>query len=285
MTEAQMVRRLWTLIEPIHAVLYYAPEATEEAAAVGYSVDTRWSSYFAWRTAPLGAAGPRLVSATYYSFSPAMVAEHVPAVWEIASPGRVLEARTPGSRPRAACLAWRPGRRPELAEAAALAQRAALAANVGGRPLAAANADLPWPTEPHLILWQAATILREHRGDGHIAALLSAGLDPCEALVSFATIGAAPAKVFASRGWTDDEWQAARNRLMDRDWVDSEGVATECGRAGRDAVERRTDELAAAPWAELGPLAGKFAALTMPIMQTIVRSDLLPRQSTLGIGR
>jgi hypothetical protein len=46
----------------------------------------------------------------------------------------------------------------------------------------------------------AINVLREHRGDGHIAALLAAGMDPCEALVSFAAIGAAPEEVFASRG-------------------------------------------------------------------------------------
>ena len=90
---------------------------------------------------------------------------------------------------------------PGLAEAAELARQAALAAGAGGRPLAAANADLPWPQEPHLVLWHAVNILREHRGDGHIAALLAAGLDPCEALVSFAAIGAAPEEVFASRCW------------------------------------------------------------------------------------
>ena len=88
--------------------------------------------------------------------------------------------------------------------------------------LAAANADLPWPGEPRPVLWHAISLLREHRGDGHITALLAVGLDACEALVSFAAIGAAPQEVFASRGWTAAEWSAARDRLAARGWVDSD---------------------------------------------------------------
>jgi hypothetical protein len=84
---------MWHQLEPIHAVFYYAPEVFAEAATLGHAVDTRWPSYFAWRSAPLGAAGPGLVAAAFYSFSPAMVAQHVPAAWQVARPGRVLEAR------------------------------------------------------------------------------------------------------------------------------------------------------------------------------------------------
>ena len=275
---------MWHLLEPVHAVLYYAPEVFASAAALGYAVDTRWPSYFAWRSAPLGAASAELVAATYYSFNPRMVQRHVPAAWSVAAPEDVLAARLRGvDRALRTLLGDRIGS-PELAEAARLAREAAHAAGTAGRPLAAANAALPWPDEPHLVLWQAATVLREHRGDGHVAALLTAGLDPCEALVSFAAVGAAPVDVFASRGWTDEQWAAARQRLADRGWVDGHGVATERGRAGRDAVERLTDELAAGPWRSLGPAnTGKLAQLAMPVMMAVVGSGLLPAQSTLGI--
>jgi hypothetical protein len=281
-----LARQMWQLLEPLHALLYYAPTAFEEAAALGYATDTRWPSYFAWRSAPLGAAGPEFVTATYYSFSPQMIAEHVPAVWSVASPEQVLAARL-----HAVDRAFRTvlGDRfdvLDLAEAAELARRAAETASTAGRPLAAANADLPWADEPHVQLWQAATILREQRGDGHIAALLTAGLDPCEALVSHAAVGAAPVEVFVSRGWTDQEWTAARDRLVDRGWMNPDGAATDRGRAGRRDVERRTDMLAAAPWRELGPATtGRLAQLTVPVTQAVVQSGLLPRQSTLGLGR
>ncbi|HEY6275141.1 MAG TPA: hypothetical protein VIX86_02310 [Streptosporangiaceae bacterium] len=173
-----------------------------EAAALGYEVETRWPSYFAWRLAPLGAAGPQLAASACYSFSPAMVAAHVPAAWAVAAPPQILAARERAVDRMYRALVGSPG----LAEAAELAREAALAAGTAGRPLAAANADLPWPGEPHLVLWHAINVLREHRGDGHIAALQVAGLDPCEALVSFAAIGAAPQEVFASRGWSAAEW-------------------------------------------------------------------------------
>ncbi|MEU2614950.1 hypothetical protein ABZ570_25700 [Micromonospora sp. NPDC007271] len=283
--ELAMVRQMWHLIEPVHALVYYAPELTEEAAALGLPTGERWPGYFALRSAPLGAAGPNLVAATYYSFSPRMVAEYVPAVWATADPAKVLAARLSGVDRALRALLGARVESAELAEAAALARRAVHAADLGGRPLAAANADLPWPDAPHLALWQAATILREHRGDGHIAALRTAGLDPAESLVSFAAVGAAPVEVFASRRWTAEEWDAARDRLAARGLVDGHGVATEAGRRLRDDVERRTDELAAAPWRALGPAVGRFAQLVAPLTQAVVATGLLPAQSTLGIRR
>ncbi|MGO4635656.1 hypothetical protein AB4225_32750, partial [Streptomyces sp. 2RAF24] len=159
-------------------------------------------------------------------------------------------------------------------------------AGTAGRPLAAANAELPWPDAPHLVLWQAATILREHRGDGHLAALLAAGLDPAEALVSFAAVGAAAEATFASRGWTEAEWGAARERLAARGLVRPDGTATEAGRALRAEVERRTDELAAAPWAALGPEAtARLCDLLGGPWLAVIGSGLLPAENTLGIGK
>jgi hypothetical protein len=285
MTDNQRVaRQMWQLLEPVHAVLYYAPQATQEAAALGYDTRSRWPSYFAWRAAPMGAAGSWQVASAFYSFSPRMVAEHVPGVWETAHPDDVLAGRLRGvDRALRALLGDRVDA-PEMAEAAALVREAAESARTAGRPLAAANADLPWPPEAHLQLWQAATILREQRGDGHVAALLTTGLDPCEALVSFAALGVAPVEVFASRGWADDEWAAARHRLAGRGWVDADGSATSRGRLGRDHVERLTDQLASRPWQALGPgKTGRLANLVVPLMQTIVATGILPRQSTLGL--
>ncbi|MGV9806066.1 SCO6745 family protein [Micromonospora chersina] len=283
--ELATVRKMWQLIEPVHALLYYAPELTEEAAALGLPTGERWPGYFALRSAPLGAAGPNLVAATYYSFSPRMVAEYVPAVWATADPARVLAARLSGVDRALRTLLGDRVESAELAEAATLARRAVRAADLAGRPLAAANADLPWPDAPHLALWQATTILREHRGDGHLAALRTAGLDPAESLVSFAAVGAAPVEVFASRRWTVEEWNAARDRLAARGLVDGDGLATDAGRRLRDEVERRTDELAAEPWRALGPAVGRFAQLVAPVTQAVVATGLLPARSTLGIRR
>ncbi|RSS51609.1 SCO6745 family protein [Streptomyces sp. WAC01280] len=284
---------MWHLLEPLHALLYYAPEAFGEAAALGYDTVERWPSYFAWRSAPLGAPGPAGVASAFYSFSPGMVARYVPGVGEgsdevrAADPAAVLAARLRAvDRTYRAVLGEDTVKSPELAEAAALARRAAEAAGTAGRPLAAANAALPWPEAPHLALWQAATILREHRGDGHLAALLVAGLDPVEALVSFAAIGAAPEPVFESRGWSATEWAAARERLTARGVLDAEGAVTDEGRALRAEVELRTDELAAAPWAALGPEAtARLAELLGGPWLSAIGSGLLPADNTLGIGK
>ncbi|MFF2045161.1 hypothetical protein ACFVVX_32585 [Kitasatospora sp. NPDC058170] len=277
-------RRAWHHLEPLHAVLYFAPEAFTEAAGLGYRVDDRWPSYFAWRAAVLGRASSELTAATFYSFSPALVARYVPAVWETAEPEEVLRARL-----RAVDAVYRglfDGQLngPEFEELVGLAERAAESAVLAGRPLAAANAALAPAGEPHLALWQAITVLREHRGDGHLTALSAAGLDPCESLVSFAAVDAAPAENFAGRGWTEDEWSAARERLAGRGWIDGEGRATDRGRAGRNEVERLTDQLAAGPWEALGAeRTERFMELMVPYFLTVIGAGLLPAQSTLGI--
>ncbi|MER6696957.1 hypothetical protein ABT289_07205 [Streptomyces fimicarius] len=285
--EPARVRQMWHLLEPLHAVLYYAPAAFEEAAALGYDTTERWASYFAWRAAPLGAADAREVVRTFHSFAPAMVGGYVPGGWATAAPDVVLAARL-----RAVDRAYRAlfGDRvegAEFAEAAALARRAAEAAGPGvPGSLGPANSALPWPDAPHLALWHAATVLREHRGDGHIAALAEAGLDPVEALVSFAAVGAAAPEVFASRGWSAAEWGAARQRLRERGLLAADGTATDAGRELRAKVELRTDEEAAAPWRALGePGRERLAQLLGEPWLEVIGSGLLPSENTLGIGK
>lgn len=285
MADYGRARRMWHQLEPVQAVFWYAPEVFAEAAALGYDVATRWPSYFAWRLAPLGAIGPRLAASACYSFNPEMVAQHVPAAWAVATPPEILVARERAVDRMYRALLAHLVDSPGLTEAAELAREAALAAGAAGRPLAAANADLPWPAEPHLVLWHAINVLREHRGDGHIAALQVAGLDPCEALVSFAAIGAAPEEVFASRGWNAQEWSSARDRLAARGWIDSAGQATQRGRDGRDEIEWHTDRLAEAPWLALGQdRTRRLAELIGPLLSAAFESGLLPLQSTLGIA-
>ncbi|OKJ70383.1 SCO6745 family protein [Streptomyces sp. CB02460] len=287
--ELGRVRQLWHLLEPVHAVLYYAPEAFEEAAALGYAVDERWPSYFAWRAAPLGAVGADRVAETFYSFSPRMVGAYVPAVWSVASPDAVLAARGRAVDRAYQALLGDETAAPDTAEAAALLRRVAEAADTADlahRPLAAANAALPWPDAPHLAVWHAATVLREHRGDGHLAALAHAELDPVESLVSFAAIGAARPEVFGSRGWGDEEWRAALERLEKRGLVAADGTATEAGRALRAEVERRTDEAAAGPWRVLTDVEReRLVGLLGPLWVAAIGSGLLPPENTLGIGK
>ncbi|MER5429265.1 hypothetical protein [Streptomyces sp. NPDC002588] len=284
--EPAQARRLWHLLEPLHAVLYYAPEVFEEAGALGLSTEGRWPSYFPFRAAPLGPVGSKAVTSAFYSFAPGMVTRYVGEARRTTTPEAALAARLRGVDRAYRKLFGDRVDSPELAEAAALARRAAEAADTAGRPLAAANAALEWPAEPHLQLWQAATVLREHRGDGHLAALLIAGLDPAEALVSFAATGAASVERFESRGWPAEEWAAARERLVSRGLVEPDGVATEAGRGLRRRVEQDTDRLALGPWQTLGPAATeRLAALLGDYWVAVIGSGLLPSESTLGIGK
>ncbi|MEU9303767.1 hypothetical protein [Streptomyces sp. NPDC048269] len=279
------VRQLWQLLEPVHALVYFAPESYEEATGLGYATDERWPLYFAFRAAPLGPAGADLVSALFYTFSPSMVRRYVAHSWQPAPPARVLAGRAAATERALQALLGERTASPDLAEAARLARRAAEAADTAGRPLAAANAALPWPEAPHAVLWHAATILREHRGDGHIAALQAHHLDPVESLVLHSGAGAAPAEAFANREWPGDEWSAARDRLVAGGLLAEDGTATPAGLALRTAVEKLTDELAAAPWSALTPQeVARLAELLLPPVLDIVGAGLLPTQGTLGIG-
>ncbi|WP_412075364.1 SCO6745 family protein [Streptomyces xanthophaeus] len=279
------IRRLWQLLEPVHAVVYFAPESYEEAGTLGYATDDRWPLYFAYRAAPLGPVGPELVGSLFYSFAPRMVQRYAAHTWRTADPARVLAARATATDRTLRRVFGERTTSADLAEAARLARRAAEAAAPAGRPLAAANSALPWPEAPHAALWHAATILREHRGDGHLIALQAHHLDPVESLVLQAGVGAVPAGAFESRQWTAQDWSAARERLVTRDLLDGDGAATDAGLALRTAVEKLTDELAAAPWTALTPPeAARLAELLLPLALDIVGADLLPTQSTLGIG-
>ena len=277
MTIGSPVRQLWQLYEPLHAVTYFAAPcraAYESAGLRGY-----WRGYFAGRAAPLGAVPAAPVTALFFSFAPAMVARALPDVWRRASPERALAARLDGAV--AALRAVLPPTPDHWAEAADLLATAAGAAATDGRALAAANAALPRPADALARLWQAATVLREHRGDGHVAALLTAGLDGAESLVWRASLDSSRDVLQPPRGWTDPEWQAAAARLTTRGWL-AGGVATAPARAARDTVERQTDDAAAGPWRELGPAATeRLEHLLAPVAEAARR--LLPYPNPIGL--
>ncbi|MEU4079227.1 hypothetical protein DEJ45_05280 [Streptomyces venezuelae] len=246
-------RRCHNAINPFHSTLYFSPDLDREFGALGFT--DRSAMRLAARSAALGAVGAGTVAATFYNYNHELLAQHLPAVWETASPAAVLDARL---RTVDATLRRLLGEEtvasPEMAEAAELALRATEACTRHARPLYSAHADLPVPEEPHLAYWHAATLLREHRGDGHLAALLSAGLDPVEALVSHTATGKgmSPRWVLGSRGWRRADWDGAVERLRGRGLLDAEGALTESGAALRDEVEEHTDRLDRAPYEHLG---------------------------------
>ncbi|MER5932160.1 hypothetical protein [Streptomyces sp. NPDC002054] len=252
--EPLAARRAWHgAINPIHATVYFSPDSAEEFAALGLTDPV--ARNLAARSAAMGAVGAGTVAATFYNYRYDLIARHLPAVWDTASPEQVIAARY-----RAVDATLRRLLGPEaiasaeLAEAAALALRATEACSRHGRTLYSAHADLPVPEEPHLRLWYATTLLREHRGDGHITALLTVGLDPLEALVSHSATGKGFSRKWlkATRGWDQEDLDAASARLRERGLLDEAGELTVAGKELREELETQTDRLDAAPYAHLG---------------------------------
>ncbi|MBL7488931.1 hypothetical protein I6A60_02330 [Frankia sp. AgB1.9] len=266
MVEVNVAQRMWRLFEPVHAVTYFAPAslaAWEDAGVRGY-----WRGYFAGRAAPLGPVEAGPVVGAFFGFAPAMVTRALPEVWTRISPEKALATRLDGAR--AALGPLLAGTDPdEVAELATLLRSTAEAAPVAGRVLGAANAALPWPDDPVAVLWHASTILREHRGDGHVAALVTAGLDAPESLVWRVSRGGTDRAFYQRiRGWTDDEWDAAADRLRARGWLDAAGAATAPALAAADDLEATTDRLASPAWDALEPaMTERAATLLAPIAQ------------------
>jgi hypothetical protein len=271
-------RRMWKALEPFHAITYFAPETRQATDALG--LKGGWMSYFGCRAAPLGAATPELVAAVFYNFHPSMVARALPDAWSYATPAQLLDARL-AAVDNAVRRLFPDG---SFDRAAEVAKRAAELAPVAGRPIAAANAALEWPDEPQLVLWQATTILRESRGDGHVAALVNAGLSPCEALVTISAAGGPSKEVFQlNRRWSDEEWAAAEDDLRTRGLLDAGGL-TETGRRLRQQVEDTTDALADQGWRALGDdLTTELHDLVHPLSAVVMSAGLVPPDNPMAL--
>ena len=248
-------RRVHLSAEPIHAMIYFSPLRDEAYGRIG--ITHHRMAYFASRAAAMGPVPAEIVIATFFNFHPALVRKSIPAAWEIATPEQLLAARLEAAD-QSLRLAWGDAvNGAEVQEAASLAQRAAqnAASQLAGRPLFAAHARLPWPDAPHLVLWQAQTQLREYRGDGHVALLLAEGLDGLGALITHAASGSIAAEALRrTRAWSEAEWADGVERLREDGWLTGgpELALTESGRERRDAIELRTDELAAGAYEAIG---------------------------------
>jgi hypothetical protein len=238
-------------VELLHSPVYFAPEAEAEFTAIGLRPGSM--PYFASRSAPMGAVGAGVTAATFYNFNPAMVARHIPRAWTLALPEQVIEARWRVAAAVLRRLLGEAADSAEVGELAALTREATAGLAPAGRPLYAGHAALAWPDDPVLQLWHGATLLREYRGDGHVAVLLQSGLTGLEALVTHTVTGAGFTVDGAkrTRGWSVEEWDAACVALDGRGLL-AGGALTEAGRALRERIEHETNRLAAAPWRRLG---------------------------------
>ncbi|MFI2200081.1 hypothetical protein ACH47Z_04700 [Streptomyces sp. NPDC020192] len=281
-----MARALWERYEPVHDLVYFAPEAHRAADALG--MRGYWMGYFALRAAPLGAVSPSVVTSCFYVFHPARVARALPDAWRYAAPGDVLAARLEALEAAMTGL-FGPDTvgSADFAEAADLAWEAAAAADTTGRVLAAANQALERPEGPAARLWQGLTTLREHRGDGHVAVLVSQGLGPVEAMVLKAAAGESDAAFLReTRKWEQPDWDAAGARLRERGLLAADGSLTPAGAAVRAEVEALTDAAAEAPWTALGTdRAARLAELLDPLADAVETSGLLPPTNPVGLTR
>ncbi|SDI80384.1 hypothetical protein SAMN05444157_0234 [Frankineae bacterium MT45] len=242
------VRELGRLTESIHAVVYFAPEAQQRYQELG--LRGYWRGYFASRGAALALQSPTPtadeVTRLFGGFAPAMVARAVPEVWELAPPSEVFAARQEAATAALRRLIppplWRDWEatdltlpRPEVLE----------------RPMATAQAAAPRPTDPLMALWHDCTVLREHRGDGHLLALVEAGFKWPQPHLLLGASGRLDPRQREYRGWIEAEWSTAASQLRDCGLLDPQDQPTPAGLALIEEIEVRTDELAAEAYQSL----------------------------------
>jgi hypothetical protein len=279
-----LARRFFDRYEPIHGITYFAPgvrTALDDMGFIGF-----WRGYFAGRSAPLGRVPAQVVTAVFYNFSTERVDKAIPAIWDVATPEEMVRARL-----ETAVAALRGYGLTDdstgVAEAAELAGLAARSAPLDGRPLFAANRALPWPDGPLASLWHAATLLREQRGDGHVAVLVSEGISGRESNVFHAAAGAVPPEyIKRSRDYSDEEWEACVESLADRGLLTRACTLTDAGRALKEHVELRTDALALDALTTLDDTAVErlFQALT-PITRQVIAGGDLPAATPMALRR
>lgn len=245
-------RRLHRLVEPVHLVTYFADEPTDELMALGHR--NVWDAYFAGRAAPLGRVPAQVVHAIFYNFADGEVARHIPRVWDTATPEAALAARERGSVAALRRILGDLADGPGLARAADLATRAATGAPTEGRIMYAALRALPVPEEPVARLWHAATLLREHRGDGHVAALVVAGIGGTESHVLHALSEGIPAGKFGRvHHLPAARLAAVVDGMRARGLIDASGWLSDAGRETKARIESLTDDLAAPAYDNLEP--------------------------------
>ena len=276
----ELARRTWRAVEPYHTMIYFVPEAQEEYAALGYDVKAnRAAGYFPARAAAMGAVTADVVQATFFNFSRLAVDFGMTGAWDVATPEQLVAARFRAADKALRRLCGDLLDDPGIAEAAALARAATEGCTPYGRPLYAGNAGVAWPQEPHLQLFHAQTLLREFRGDGHIAALVVEQVSGLESAVLHVAMeeGLERRALQGTRAYGDEEWDAAVSGLAERGWLHADGSLTDEGRAHRQRVEDLTDQLSTCAYARIGVEGcDRLRELTRPVVRAIAGSGVLP---------
>lgn len=283
-TDTRIARDAKNALEIPHSMIYFAPEIEEVLGTLGLSGGRM--CYFASRAAPMGRVGAGVVSATFYNFNPSMVGEFIPKAWSIAEPGTVVSARFDAvDKAMRRMLGDEVISSESVSEAATLASEAAETCPPDGKPLFAGHADLTWPEQPHMRLWHALSLLREFRGDAHIAALQQAGLSGLNAVVLQCHTGKGmnETTLKATRGWSDEQWTRTRDELVERGLLDTAGSVTERGERLLEEIEAATDAASMAPWRSLGPeRTGKLMEHGTALSRQLLKAGAIPREIFQG---
>jgi hypothetical protein len=259
LTARPTARRMFELVEPIGVLPYGDTALGEVVEALGLA--NIWDGYFAGRAAPLGRVPAEVVHALFYNFFPGEVARHIPRVWEVTTPEAALAACADGCVRALRRVLGDVATEPGVARMADLLAQAATSAPTEGRAMYAALRALPLPEEPLARLFRAATLLREHRGDGHVAALISQGICGTESHFLGAIAAGIPGRDSGRvHHRPRAELAAIEEGLRARGLVDASGRFTAAGWETKNQIEALTDELAQAPYdaltdAELRELA------------------------------
>jgi hypothetical protein len=267
----------------VHGVTYFAPESRAALDALGYR--GFWMGYFAARSAPLGMVPPEVVTALFYNFAPSRVAKALSGAWSVTGPDQALRARAESSV--AALRRYGVTDGENVRVAGELAAKAAQSLSLGGHPMFASNKALPWPDDPVASLWHSATLLREHRGDTHIAVLAAEGISGRACNVLHSASGKVPREyMMVARDYDESEWQAHVDALTARGLLDGDGALTVEGRALNEQIETRTDSLALSALDVLddAEVEALFAALT-PITRQVLAGGDIPEMTPMGLGR
>ncbi len=283
MTDLPFPRRTWMTLEPIHATVYFSPLVAPAYQALGL---VGREGYFAPRSAPLGAVPPEVVISTFFNFAPDLVRAAIPNAWTKATPEQIMATRAAMLVESFSTLCADHVASDATVRAAELIKPIALDAcrRIDGRPLFAAYAALPWPddSQPAMVLWHAQTLLREFRGDGHIAVLVAEGLSGLDAHVTHIATGTMPVDIMrTTRAWSEDAYQAAVDDLVSRGIVtrseDGAPALTEAGQQQRQRIEDLTDQLSAAPYLAAGEATcAELRKSGRPLSQAIVDAGLSP---------
>ncbi len=259
-----LARQSYKAFEPFTAMVYFVPEVAERMKAVGLN---RRQAYFCGRAAAMGVVPGQVVAALFYNFNPTLASSALDSGWKITTPASLIPERFTGIGEALQRLLAPQEGEPELLgqleRGLELTRTATEGLSVYGRGLFAAHQTQPWPEAPLVALWHGVNLLREFRGDGHVAALLVEEINPIESLLmqtAFNPLVPLPA-LLQSRAWSEAEVEAARQSLNQRGFIENEKL-TESGLAVRERVEQSTDRLDRQPFQNLGE-AGSQELLTI----------------------